>query len=93
MAKLEGLSTSEVLQHGNFQSTNTGEILNDRFEQINDITPIDRLFLIDKNGTSKMNAAVKGLPPYIKVNFHHVEWIRVKRFTISCVFRYIHWDG
>ncbi|MDP8907242.1 MAG: hypothetical protein M3M87_03380, partial [Thermoproteota archaeon] len=41
MAKLEGLSTSEVLQQGNFQSANTGEILNDRFEQINDIALID----------------------------------------------------
>lgn len=63
MAKLEGLSTSEVLQQGNFQSANTGEILNDRFEQINDIAPIDRIFLVDKNGTSKMKAAKKGLPP------------------------------
>ncbi len=37
MAKLEGLSTFKVLQQGNFQSASTGEILNDRFEQINDI--------------------------------------------------------
>jgi signal transduction histidine kinase len=86
MAKLEGLSTSEVLQQGNFQSANAGELLNDRFEQINDITPIDRLFLIDKNGTSKMNVAKKGLPPYIGVNFHHFEWIRELKDSLSPAF-------
>ncbi len=86
MAKIEGLATSEALQQGNFQSANTGKILNDRFEQINDITPIDRLFLIDKNGTSKMNVAKKGLPPYIGVNFHHFEWIRESKYNISPVF-------
>lgn len=86
MAKLEGLSTSEVLQQGTFQSANTGEILNDRFEQINDITPIDRLFLIDKNGTSKMNAGKKGLPSFIGVNFHNFEWIRESKDSLSPVF-------
>ncbi len=86
MAKLEGLSTSEVLQQGTFQSANTGEILNDRFEQINDITPIDRLFLIDKNGTSKMNAGKKGLSSFIGVNFHNFEWIRESKDSLSPVF-------
>ena len=86
MAKLEGLSTSKVLQQGNLQSASTAEILNDRFEQINDITPIDRLLLIDKNGTSKMNAGEKGLPPYIGVNFHHFEWIRESKDSLSPVF-------
>ena len=86
MAKLEGLSTSEVLRQGNFQSADTREILNDRFEQINDITPIDRLFLIDENGTSKMNAANRDLPPYTGVNFHHFKWIRESKDSLSPVF-------
>ena len=93
-AKLEGLSTSKVLQQGNFQSATTAEILNDRFEQINDITPIDRPFLIDKNGTSKMNAGEQGLLPFIGVNSHHFEWNRESKDSLSPVFfRYIRWDG
>lgn len=59
MAKLEGLSSSGSLRQGNFLSTNTGEILVDRFGQIDDITPIDRLFIVDKNGTAKINVAKK----------------------------------
>ncbi len=95
MAKLEGLSTSEVLQQGNFQSANAGELLDDRFEQINVITPIDRLFVIDKNGTSKINVGKKGLPPYIGVNFHNFEWIRESKDSLSPVFSdtYIGIDG
>lgn len=85
-AKLEGLSTSKVLQQGNFQSATTTEILNDRFEQINDITPIDRPFLIDKNGTPKMNVGEKGIPPFIGVIFHHFEWNRESKDSLSPVF-------
>lgn len=34
----------------------------DRFEQINDVASIDRRFLFDKNGASKMNSGKNGLP-------------------------------
>ncbi len=95
MAKLEGLSSSGSLRQGNFLSTNTGEILVDRFGQIDDITPIDRLFIVDKNGTAKINVAKKSLPSYIGVNFYYFKWIFESRETLSPVFSdtFIGMDG
>ncbi len=95
MAKLEGLSSSEALQQGDFSSAHAGEILEDRFGQIDDITPIDRLFILDEKGIAKRAVAKEGLPQYIGVNFNYFEWIRESKDTLSPVFSdtYIGRDG
>jgi hypothetical protein len=60
MAKLQSSSYSKQLQQQGTPSYNTYNILKHHYNQINNITSLDRLFLIDNNGISKMSVISQG---------------------------------
>jgi signal transduction histidine kinase len=84
-ASLQGLAYSIYLQEGDFVSNNTHNLMENRFRQINEITPIDRLILLDKNGIAKMNIVSKGQKQYIGENFSGRELVQLTKKTLSSV--------
>ena len=86
MAKLQSLSYSKYLQEGGNPSNNTYNILRHHYNQINNITSVDRLFLIDKNGISKMSSISKGQQDHKGQDFSNREWIKKTKDTLSPVF-------
>ena len=95
MASLQGLADSKYLQQGDFLSNNTRSFLENRYHEINEITPVDRLFILDKNGIARMNVVSKGELTYIGVNFSDRDLVRQTKNTLSPVFSdgYIGKDG
>ncbi len=94
-ASLQGLAYSKYLQEGDFLSNNSHKILESRYAQINKITPIDRLFLLDKNGIAKANIVSKGQKSFIGQNFSNREEFQLAKNTLSPVFSngYVGKDG
>jgi hypothetical protein len=53
MARLQGLANSGYLQQGELLSANkTGKLLQESFLEMNTVTPIHRLFILDKDNIS-----------------------------------------
>jgi signal transduction histidine kinase len=75
-SKLELLANSYTLQQGNLVGNKTVEVLKKAYHQINSITPVDRLFILDKNNIGISSIAIKDLPRYAGVNFSYREWVR-----------------
>ena len=52
LSRLQGLAMSGSIQDGDYTSNLTKSILVDYYNKINSTTPVDRLFLLNKNGIS-----------------------------------------
>jgi signal transduction histidine kinase len=85
-ARLQGLAYSRIIQEVELTSQDTRSIMAEYYQQISSITPIDRLFVLDKNGVSKMGIAPEGKPVYTGVNFSQREWVKETKKTLSPVF-------
>jgi signal transduction histidine kinase len=80
MSKLELLANSYTLQQENLVGNKTVEVLEKIYHQINSITPVDRLFILDKNNIV-ISSITKDLPRYVGVNFSYREWVRETKDT------------
>ena len=67
MSKLELLANSDMLQQGKLVGNETTEVLEKIYHQINSITPLDRLFILDKNYIVASSIAAGDLPRYVGV--------------------------
>lgn len=76
MSKLELLANSDTLQQGNLVGNKTSEELERAYQQINSKTPLDRLFILDKNNIVKSSIAANDLPRFVGVDFSDREWAR-----------------
>jgi signal transduction histidine kinase len=76
MSKLELLANSGTLQQENLVGNKTTEELGKTYQQINSKTPLDRLFILDKNNIVKSSIAANDLPRFVGVNFSDREWAR-----------------
>ena len=86
MSKLELLASSDTLQQGNLVGNETTEVLEKIYHQINSITPLDRLFILDKNNVVASSIAAGDLPRYVGVDFSDREWVRETEDTLVPVF-------
>jgi signal transduction histidine kinase len=86
MSKLELLASSDMLQPGNLVGNETTEVLEKIYHQINSITPLDRLFILDKNNIVASSMAAGDLPRYVGVDFSDREWVRETKDTLMPVF-------
>lgn len=76
MSKLELFANSDTLQQGNLVGNKTTEELEKTYQQINSRTPLDRLFILDKNNIVKSSIAANDLPRFVGVDFSYREWAR-----------------
>jgi signal transduction histidine kinase len=86
MSKLELLTSSDTLQQGNLVGNETTEVLEKIYHQINSITPLDRLFILDKNNIVASSIAAGDVPRYVGVDFSYREWVRETKDTLMPVF-------
>ena len=86
MSKLELLANSGTLQQGNLVGNKTTEELEKTYQQINSKTPLDRLFILDKNNIVKSSIAANDLPRFAGVNFSYREWARETKDTLMPVY-------
>src|SRR5918999_814627 len=86
MSKMELLASSDTLQQGNLVGNETTEVLEKIYHQINSITPLDRLFILDKNNVVASSIAAGDLPRYVGVDFSDREWVRETEDTLVPVF-------
>src|SRR6478672_5832670 len=83
MAKLQGLAYSTYLQRQDFQSNDVKIFMQSYYHQINSSSPVDRLFVVDKNGIAKIDLVPKGQPSYVGMNFSFREWVRDTKNTLQ----------
>jgi signal transduction histidine kinase len=86
MSKLELLTSSDTLQQGNLVGNETTKVLEKIYHQINSITPLDRLFILDENNIVASSIAAGDLPRYVSVDFSYREWVRETKDTLMPVF-------
>jgi signal transduction histidine kinase len=86
VAKLQSLSFSKYIQGEGTPSNNTYNVLKHHYNQINNITSIDRLFLIDKKGMATMSVVSQGQQNHNGQDFSGREWIKKTESTLSPVF-------
>jgi signal transduction histidine kinase len=76
MARLQGLADSSYLQQGDLSSEKTENLLQEFYFQINNITAIDRLFVVDKNCVVTNSIAPQGQKSFVGANVSGINWIR-----------------
>ena len=74
MTSLQGLANSAYLQNGLLSDRKTIRYLEDSYAQINTIT--DKLFVLDKTNTAKINLVTKGQQNFIGTDMSFIEWVR-----------------
>ncbi|MFL6358068.1 MAG: histidine kinase dimerization/phospho-acceptor domain-containing protein, partial [Nitrososphaeraceae archaeon] len=86
MAKLQGLADSSYLQQVDLSSEKTKNLLQENYFQINNITTVDRLFIINKNCVVMNNIAPPGEKSFVGTNVSGINWIRESTITHKPIF-------
>ena len=86
MARLQMLANSAVLQEGELSGNETTELLQEVYNQINSITPTDRLFVLNKDNIATINIIPKGEKSFVGINFSYREWVKQTKDTLMTVF-------
>ncbi len=85
LSRLQGLAMSGNIQDGDFTSNLTKSLLVDYYNKINSTTPVDRLFLQNKNGIAIIDMAPNGNPSYAGKDFSFRSWVNQTKNTMSPV--------
>ncbi|HYX56226.1 MAG TPA: sensor histidine kinase [Nitrososphaeraceae archaeon] len=86
MARLQMLANSAVLQEGELSGNETTKLLQEVYNQINSITPTDRLFILNKDNIATINIIPKGEKSFVGINFSYREWVKQTKDTLMPVF-------
>jgi signal transduction histidine kinase len=86
MARLQAISNSDVLQQGDTSSNETKKVLQEIHTQIDTITPIDRLLILDNNDIVTVDVATKGEETFVGIDFSYREWVNLTKATRTAVF-------
>src|SRR5919107_965962 len=86
MARLQMLANSAVLQEGELSGNETTKLLQEVYNQINSITPTDRLFVLNKDNIATINIIPKGEKSFVGINFSYREWVKQTKDTLMTVF-------
>jgi hypothetical protein len=76
MARLQILAGSVELQGGQLSDNNTKRLLEEVYRQITAITPVDRLFILDRDNIVKTNIVPKGENAFIGTNISAFNWVK-----------------
>jgi signal transduction histidine kinase len=93
MSKLETIANLNALQqrntlvnNGNNNGNKTLGALQRTYHQINSTTPLDRLFILDKNNIVKLSIDANGLSSYQGLDVSNRKWVGETRDTLEPVF-------
>jgi signal transduction histidine kinase len=86
MARLQGLADSSYLQQGDLSSDQTKRLLQEIYFQINNITTVDRIFIINKSCVVMNNIGPQGQKSFVGTNVSGISWIRESTVTHKPIF-------
>ena len=86
MARLQMLANSAVSQEGKLSGNETTKLLQEVYNQINSISPADRLFILNKDNIATINIIPEGEKSFVGVNFSYREWVKQTKDTLMPVF-------
>jgi signal transduction histidine kinase len=76
MARLQMLASSVNLQQGQLSENNTRTLFQGVYDQITAITPVDRLFILDKNNIVKLNIVPTGENTFVGSDLSSFNWVK-----------------
>jgi signal transduction histidine kinase len=86
MARLQSLASSAYLQQGDLLSNKTKKFMEQMYVQMNSITNVDRLFVLDENNVERMDIVPKGEQGFVGLNFSYRDYVRDTKSTLMPVF-------
>ncbi|CAN5849160.1 hypothetical protein BH23THE1_BH23THE1_15360 [soil metagenome] len=83
---LQGLSDSSYLQQGELYGDKVASLIEERFNQINNISKVDGLFIADKNNIITYNKVAEGQRSFVNIDISLREYVNETRSTLNPVF-------
>ena len=84
MARLQAISNSDLLQKGDISSNETKAVLQEMYTQIDTITPIDRLLILDNNDIVTVDVTSEGEETFVGIDFSYRDWVNQTKSTRPC---------
>jgi signal transduction histidine kinase len=86
MARVQALANTVYLQQDNLSSNITKKLMERMYNQMNNITKVDRLFILDENNIARSSIVPKGEEGFIGTNFSYRDWVRDTKNTLMPIF-------
>ena len=86
MARLQDLANTVYLQQGDLFSNITKKSMEQMYAQMNNITKVDRLFILDENNIARSSIVPKGEEGFVGINFSYRDWVRDTKNTLMPIF-------
>ena len=83
---LQGLSDSIYLQQGELYGDRVGNLIGERFNEINNISKIDGLFIADKNNIITHNKVSEGQRSFVNIDISLRDYVNETKRTLNPVF-------
>ena len=83
---LQGMADSPRLQQGELYGDNILKIVKDKFSQVNNVTKIDGLFIVDGDNILTTHVVPKGQRSFININMSFRDYIGETENTLKPVF-------
>jgi len=86
MSLLQGIADSVPLQQGELYGDRIQKLMNEKFDQINDITKVDGLFIADEDNIITYNIVSEGKRSFVNIDISFRDYIQEPRNTLKPVF-------
>ncbi len=86
MARLQSLANSVYLQQADLVSNKTKTLMEHMYVQMNKITNVDRLFILDGNNIERNGLVPKGEEAFVGVDFTYRDYVRETKSNLMPVF-------
>ncbi len=83
---LQGIADSPRFQHGELYGDKILQIGKDKFSQVNNITQVDGLFIVDENNIVTTHIVSEGKRSFVNIDMSYRNYIRDTKDTLQPVF-------
>jgi signal transduction histidine kinase len=83
---LQGLADSSYLQQGELYGDRVDKLMRERFDQINNITKVDGLFITDGDDIITYNIVTEGHRSFVNIDISFLDYVQKTRETLRPVF-------
>jgi hypothetical protein len=86
MSRLQGLANSIYVQQGDLSGNKTNESIKEVFVPLSTSFGVDRIAILNENGTSVNSLAIKGERLFRGTNFSFRNWVKQTKGALAPVF-------
>jgi signal transduction histidine kinase len=86
MARLQDLANTVYLQQGDLFSNTTKKSMEQMYVQMNNITKVDRLIILDENNIARSSIVPNGEEAFVGINFSYRDWVTDTKNTLIPIF-------